>query len=402
MRFVWESEHSDFYRKFWESRAYTPKFPLTEEGWSTVPHLERSDIAAREHPSERLFVDLKDVECLRSTSGTSKRNALYLWRAPFSESIYDWYIRLGSRRILGMYPLTNYANLAAPAPRKGLEILFGDSRNLSHSAAVARIASVDTLVVTPTLGTVVQEYLQRESHHTQIKLIVLYAEYCSTATYRSLRKGFPHARFLFTYASSESSGFVAVSTDRCEEPNRKMHMLPEFYVEAPNNELIITSLISPHPFPLIRYKTGDAGSIEHAPCACGNPSARMVVEGRIGGDYITMGGGQISAEEIDNVLETFYPYIEQIFKVEVSERVRGERPCVHLTFSVTKRPNVSLDTLLLGKQIELALLKQLRLTPTMRLGQAVTAGLFETPEIRFVQSMAADMKNPRLLTRSTS
>lgn len=396
------SKKSSFYRNFWKDKNFTLPPSLSQKTWETIPFLTRGDITKVTHPSERLYSAISEIECVRSTSGTSGREALYLWRDAFPPEIYSWYHRQGAKRILGVYPLSNYPNLAGPIPYAGFEIVFGDSHNLLYTAKVAKEARVDTIAVTPTLGLVFGEYLAKINYHTEIKLIALYAEYCTRAGYEHLQGLFPNAGFLFNYASSESNGFATASTEKCgKDTHKSSHILKDYYLEIIEGELILTSLRTPQPFPLVRYKTGDAASITTEPCVCGLQTPRVVFEGRIGGDFINAGGGRVTGEEIDRILTPFYTHIEKVFKVEVIEKKSDTNIISELHIEISKKEENKINNELLIFQISEAF-KNLRLSPTMKLDQAIHAGLFETPVIKLVPFTGVHHKNPRLIVRKES
>lgn len=65
-------------------------------------------------------------------------------------------------------------------------------------------------------------------------------------------------------------------------------------------ELAVTTLAS-DAMPLIRYRTGDTGQIESAPCGCGSPLRRLRHRGRIG-DRIRIGDRSASQLEIEDIV----------------------------------------------------------------------------------------------------
>ncbi len=75
-----------------------------------------------------------------------------------------------------------------------------------------------------------------------------------------------------------------------------------------------------NPFlPLLRYRTGDWGRIDHGPCTCGDAMPRFVdLEGRAPVRFRTAGGAWINSQDIATILRR-YPLVQHTFEQDSSE-----------------------------------------------------------------------------------
>lgn len=398
LTFVWENQYSSFYRDHWQrvrGRTFTPQTVSTLED---IPLLTREDLMRCIHPSERLFIPLSQVSMLRSTSGTSGKGALHVWREYFPHRMYHSLVRHGARRAM-VFNTYHYLMSSVVAGRAAkLEIVGGDPHDLKRAARIARDLSVDTLILTPTVALVFAEYLRPLRSLETIRHILLWGEYVSEATNEVITELFPQALRYHYYASAEANDTVLFSEPSCQEGYRALHTFPEdFLYEVIEEELVITSLRLPHAMPLIRYTTGDTVMWTHEPCVCGNRAPRLVFLGRKEGDFVRVGGGEVRLEEVEKVMVNFRAMLAPLFVVSVSERRDDQkRRMVSLTVRITKRDGISIPDSTLASHLLSAFLKELRLSPTMRLEDAVRAGLFEVPNIIFVPPSEIKVKNPRI------
>ncbi len=71
--------------------------------------------------------------------------------------------------------------------------------------------------------------------------------------------------------------------------------------EGAEGELVLTT-ITKEGFPLLRYRTGDLGSVTREPCACGRTLSRMTrIRGRID-DMIILGATKVFPSQIEQIV----------------------------------------------------------------------------------------------------
>lgn len=397
---VWDSPHSHFYRMFWEKQNVTSPNASDETAWKDIPLISRKDFESVLDPSKRLYVDMKDVEILRTTSGTTSSIPFYFWRNYFPTYLYRWYYQEGARRGISFYPYQNFMTMVFSAREKGVSLVCGDTHNLVDSARLAKDADVDLLIATPTLAYVFSDYLEKEGYISNIRFLVLCGEYCSSSMYRVLKERYPEARFLFEYALSEANGDVGCSSDRCDNPSTEFHIQTDHnFVEVVHGEVVITTLDLPHAMPLIRYRTGDKGNFVSGECPCGNVAPRLAVSGRVEEEKIRIGGGELRVEQVEQALELFVPDIEPLVSVEVMEQAEGSNNRVRLKFFLVARGDEQDVSEVLLERVRVHLLRNIRLTPTLSLQDAVSARLLEVPEIVCVSKRSLGRKHSRIIRR---
>jgi phenylacetate-CoA ligase len=86
----------------------------------------------------------------------------------------------------------------------------------------------------------------------------------------------------------------------------------EVLPEGAEGEIVLTT-ITKEGFPMIRYRTGDLGSITRQPCACGRTLARMSrIRGRLD-DMIILGATKVFPSQIEEIVtaeKTLAPYFQ--------------------------------------------------------------------------------------------
>jgi len=111
------------------------------------------------------------------------------------------------------------------------------------------------------------------------------------------------------YGSAELGG-IACDCDR----SAGLHVFSDlFYVEVVSSDgqpvaagelgkIVITDLFN-RAMPIIRYAIGDMGRLDHSPCACGRPTPRLTIEGRVE-DTLVMNQGGVFTN--DQLMDFFY------------------------------------------------------------------------------------------------
>lgn len=399
LSFVLNNEHSSFYRDHFKRSDCEISNVDSKKAWEQIPTLTRADLECEPNPDARAFVPEEDRVILRHTSGTSTQNPLFLWRSYFSSEIYSLYHHHGARKCLAFYPqYQNGIALILPAHKAGIQTLIGDPRDLPHALTLIKQESIDTLMLTPTLAFGLMRYKSATALFKNIHVVGIWGEYCSRETWKTLQDIFPNATLIYEYALSESNGNVGVTTSMCREAHNTFHVTPNHvYLECIDDELVITTLPTPFAMPLIRYKTGDLGEWVDEACTCGNADPRFRVFGRREGDVAKVGGGELRIEEVERALTPIHPFIFPHYHIEVSESIEKGVRKVLLTLCVEAREKK--DTHALHNNL-LQAFNDVRISGNMTLGNAVSAGLFYPPQIRFLtQNETGAHKTKRIVRR---
>lgn len=400
--FVWQNPHSHFYPDLWGTHGINDMPVLGDaDDLEKLPLLSREAIGAVQDPLTRLHVERRQADALFSTSGTSGRRALFFWTIfPEQKSRMEPYLAYGATKLMSFNSYHKFMMYATRAYAAGLGALAGDAHNLPRSAELVNLAGVDTLYIPATLALMFADHLDRINRTDDIKVLVLWGEYCSDITYALLKERYPKAHFVFEYTLAEIGGCLAQSTEACTHPTHIKHIDENgYFVEIVNGELIVTTLGVPGAFPHIRYRTGDGARFVEGRCACGREGQTIELLGRIGGDFVRIGGAEIRAEELERVLEEYHPFIEPTYCLEVGESKRDSSRVATLHLMITMRANVNTSPESLKTRIMITFMDEMRLSQNMNLGGAVNAGLFDAPTISFVEERPTSIKHSRLIQK---
>lgn len=401
--FVWNNKHASLYTDFWHSTGITCKPEIRSyDDFVNIPTISREQLNTPLHPSGRCFTDLSHAHVLAYTSGTTSRRPLFMWRHlhphPHSFANFNLYQRLGFQRVM---IFGGHHRLGAENARDaGLSLVYGDPQNLKQSINIMDALAIDSIVLPPTLALLLAEELHKTSGTDAITGVALYGEYCSDMTYKLVRKHYPNAKLTVDYGLTEAALIIASGLDTCTQPNRIMHFFnDDCLIEVVDNEILITTLLLPHCFPLLRYKTGDAAELLEQQCDCSEKTQCVSLLGRINKDFIHISAGRLSVEELDRVIEPFLPYIELSYTLVVEELEKHDTRVGVLTLQATKKENVSMPTSFLTQYIQRHVMEHLRLSQNMSLSEATAAGLLLPLDIHWVTKPNINLKQPRLQQR---
>ena len=392
--FVWENKHSDFYTHFWSEHGLENKPQLASlEDVVRIPTCSKVDFQKRSDPSDRLFIDFGELEMIRSTSGTSGGEPLYFWRDRFvGPELYQLTVNGGGTRAMVFFVYNSAMSSVLPARDVGLELLVGDPHKLEDAAHTIVHANVDALVVTPSMGLLLAPFIAKFGSTKSVVHLTLWGEFTSDETLMQLKEAYPNATYSWMYTLGEASDVIGYSTHECTKGNHYVHIRTDaVYVEELDGELAVTNLRIPHAMPLIRYKTGDAVRILKDECACGDKSPRLEFLGRIGGDFVRIGGGEVRVEEVEKVLLEFSAYIQPVFLGEVREVEKKGNRLAELTLHLTRKDSEQDDAL--AALIVKALTEKLRLSPGMRLRDGIKGSIFSEPKVTFQERPSGNYKN---------
>ena len=322
-----------FYRKYWDDRARRGDAPSFEhlENW---PIVEKA--AVREDPKSFVSENVRSKLHLVQTSGTTG-TPLQLWQS--RQSLIAWYaqVEARSRRWYGVTRNDRWSilggKLVAPANRKtppfwvwneGMRQLYLSSYHLSSTSVPHYVRALREHKVsylwgyTSSLLTIAQQILEQNLTPPELRVTIANAE----PVYAHQREIIEAA---FGCSLRETYGMAEMVAAAGECPEGAMHLWPDTgVVEILDDEgvpcasgatgsLVCTGLIN-RDMPLIRFRTGDQGSVKArgTQCACGRTLPVLnAIEGRVDDVVITPDGRRIG--RMDPILKGNIPVRELQF-----------------------------------------------------------------------------------------
>ncbi|MDP3052951.1 MAG: hypothetical protein Q8N22_03310 [bacterium] len=392
LSFVWDNPYSDFYRKKYEAAGFKKKDVLNPKNFKHLPFLTRQELEAVP-PQERLFVNADEVQFVAYTSGTSSQNPLITYFAKVDNYYFDPTLGLGVKRLLITYPPLNknfghtFVQQCVQAKNKSVPI-FADYQNLANSAVIAAKLKADAIYATPTIASMLLEFLQKYYDPKEIKLLALSSETLTSIRRKQLESAYPNAQIANLYASSEIGQFILYPCKKIITSKKDLfHVLrpPMLETEIINGELIIT-YANNKALPLIRYQTGDFFEIVSDNCECGLKGPVLAWLGREDVDKIRVSGVEIKVNDVEKVFAPLVGIIGNNYQIHFYENQKG---AVEIIIEVKKS---SISGLVNPDSIAVKIIDHLmnnwQLSPTAYLKEAVNKGLFLVPKIKFVEELS--------------
>jgi phenylacetate-coenzyme A ligase PaaK-like adenylate-forming protein len=403
--YVWNSENSSLYKDYWQNNGIVKQPSVkTYDQFKKIPIADRSVINTSFEPASRCYLPMTDAHTLAQTSGTSGKAPFFLWRYvhPYPHGFlnFPFYYSLGARRTMAFVGSNKIGPLVYSAREAGVASIIGDTHDLASSAKLASLAQIDSLTLPTTLAHLFAKELNNIDYNQNIKLVCLWGEYCSDTSLTLLKKEYPNANFIIEYGLAEAAIHVAEGRVDCENPNRHMHLCSNTsLVEIIDTEVVITTLLLPYGTPLIRYKTGDSARFVDGLCPCGNPTPRIEILGRMNGDFIRIGGGEVRVEELDRVMQPLLMYVEPTYSLIVDEVVNGDVRSGVLTLKLTKRDGISLPEESLELLVTKEVTENMRISQNLNLTQSLKRGLIKSFSISFVDKPEVGIKHKKLIQK---
>lgn len=377
-RAVMTNPYSVFYRKRFADLRLGDDFPENLTAWQALPLLSRKEIVATPF-WERVFVPPAKLPFIRNTSGTSGEGVFIVPRNTFGDYASP-YSHISFQRMVSTMPSFYYD---FPRLQTGAGLMSGDLANPALTARLIELFDSDALWCRPDTAMLLASRLT-EKRRRAMRVIHLIGERCSPLNHEALQKNYPSALIFSTYGISEGREFfTAPCPVILAEKKLWSHPVTEcFYFELIDpetgavmnkggkaGELVITTLVSETPFPLIRYRTGDLVRIVRTDCSCGLNSPVYDFLGRVSSDMIKILGGELTLEEVERVMYVFRDFVGDDFEVHCLDEPEGDAVKPRVIFKVTpRRTDFDFDKL----ATEIA--KELKLSPGSTYQQEVEWG----------------------------
>lgn len=321
-------EKSRFYRDKFDAAGVNPSTLNVPEELHRVPFTTKDELRGK--PWVLLSVPRHAVSQIHVSTGTTGGEEIYI-----PHTWDDLHVNNMSPAMRKLIPVTSEDVVinALPYEMSSSGLAFHRTFQKSYGALVVPAgkggyystpertlrAAYDlkgtVLVTTPTYAVLMAEAARREQINLAdipLRFMWLTGEGCSPAFRERVEAIWGHPAY-FYYGSLEL-GPIGIE---CEKRNGYHIAGGHVHVEiidpatgasaAPGEigEIVVTELTR-MASPLIRYKTGDLGYIEEAPCPCGIPLRRVVMRGRMG-DQVKVGD------------QSFGPYYLEHFLMQIPE-----------------------------------------------------------------------------------
>lgn len=315
----WAYEKTLLYRRKWDEVGLKPKDLRKVEDLKKAPLTRYVEDFVKTPISDKLAVPMDKVKEVSSTSGTlSGFTQPFMLTKKEARVYYQNEARV--RAICGVTPsdvvqvLTGFECCRNGYYALGSTVLMDHAgrRNIDHQIRLTQVMGVTVLEHLPSHVLLYFERAKQlgiDIRQTQLRLVVGVGEGWAEAYRRKVETeyGVP---FRSAYGLVETS----VVAGECPEGEGMHTVMDNFIIEVidpetgenlrngEEGELVITPLNNVA-MPLIRYRTGDVGSvIPYKPCKCGNTHLKIsLVRGRVS-QFIKVSGRRILPMDIEEVV----------------------------------------------------------------------------------------------------
>lgn len=396
LRFVFENKHSDFYRLKYKKAGFNPRLDFKSiDDVKKIPLLSRKELATAD-PFKLLFVEREKIEHVSVTSGTSGEPLITFKSLP-SLPAREKSIEERGKFLLLENPFRACSTYYYLRKRAKL-LLAGDIHNIPASLRSSSRLGVNGVWTTPTLALILADYLK---HYPDLKKslegLVLTGEKVTSQKKKFLQRLYPYSKIFLIYGLAELPSILASQCISLTKKNDQIYYHPHapYYLEiidpitkkevkfGEKGELIVTFLYSVAT-PIIRYKTGDLVSFKENNCPCGIPGPLLQFWGRVNYDSVRAGGFELKTKALKKPLLNLQDFLRNNFEGHIYENFVGTKPKIKMVLNLSLKDGVK-ESPELKQKIENEFLENWRLSPRLNLKKAVEAGLFETPQINFIQ-----------------
>ncbi len=315
----WAYERTGLYRRKFDEAGLKPKDIRSEEDLKKVPLTQYLEDFVRTPVSEKLAVPIEEVKEVSSTSGTlSGFTQPFMMTKKEAKAYYQNEARM--RAICGatasdvVQVLTGFECCRNGYYYLGSTVLMDHAgrRNMDHQIRLTQVMGVTVLEHLPSYILLYFERAKQlgiDIRKTRLRMVVGVGEGWAEAYRKKVEKeyGIP---FRSAYGLVETSVLAA----ECPEGGGMHTAMDNFIVEVidpetginlgpgEEGELVITPLNNVA-MPLIRYRTGDVGSVlPYLRCKCGNTHQKIsLVRGRVS-QFIRIGGKRILPMDIEEIV----------------------------------------------------------------------------------------------------
>jgi phenylacetate-CoA ligase len=315
----WAYERTGLYRRKWDEVGLKPKDLRKVEDLKKAPLTRYVEDFVKTPISDKLSVPMNEVKEVSSTSGTlSGFTQPFMLTKKEARVYYQNEARV--RAICGVTPsdvvqvLTGFECCRNGYYALGSTVLMDHAgrRNIDHQIRLTQVMGVTVLEHLPSHVLLYFERAKQlgiDIRHTKLRLVVGVGEGWAEAYRRKIE-----AEYGVPFRSAYGLVETSVVAGECLEGEGMHTVMDNFIIEVINpetgeslmdgeeGELVITPLNNVA-MPLIRYRTGDVGSIiPYKLCKCRNTHQKIsLVRGRVS-QFIKVSGRRILPMDIEEVV----------------------------------------------------------------------------------------------------
>lgn len=402
--YVLNNQHSDFYRrKFSGEGIKSPGDVKTYEDFQRLPFLRREEIA--EDPWKLLHVDARDIDYIRSSTGTTQKGYVTVFYRYFSRKLPTLTEEAGVSRLLILTVVENLGFYLNQMRNARMTFTLGDIYNFPKSAIRASLAGVDGIETSPSIALMFSEHLKKVYDTGKIKALSLGGEILTQNLKARLREAYPNTSFYNIYGSAEAA-LLGWQCRRLGEKHRSVfHTYPEqiFYEvidkkgepcrTGETGELTVTYL-DRMATPIIRYRTGDLARFHENKCECGEGGNLVEILGRSEHDFIRLGQGvELDWMGVDDAVFSMKGLVSDAqLRVNETERKGKLMPAISIDLVLddkaggTESEKARIGQEFMEKLMCRTIYHMKSLAPAISFRKASEMGLFEG-EVNFVESI---------------
>ncbi len=394
VNFAYKNPHSSFYRTKYEKAGISLSASSSPDLLSSIPFLTREELVGTPL-RDRTFVPKEEVRFIAYTSGTTAQKPLITPFATVDRYYFEPSLGIPISRLLVLHApvLKNLSHTFIQQCAQALvpiTPIVGDPQNLANSAVLARETECDAFFATPTLAALFHEHAVRYYDPHRFRLLMVASENLTAARRKDLQKKYKNAAIANVYGSSEVGQLILYPCDKIMSSGENaFHILEEALaaLELVDGELVVTYGLN-RAMPLIRYKTGDYFDVKDGFCSCGKKSPVLVWSHRENVDRMRINGVEFHVADADRAFARLTylasPQYQIHFYPGEEERVR-----VVIEIEDTRLAGASAHPVFLPKLLLEEIMDTWIIASGVPFRTAVTRGLFEKPEIRFVPHLSA-------------
>lgn len=347
-------------------RHYGANAPLQIENhaaWQALQPVTKDDLIAMPL-AQRSFLPLRELDHLRTSSGTSGKAPLFSPRTHVRGMDYRLRFHDFKKPFLAFsVPMMPHWHERFQEEH-GIppQVIVYDPRNPSVSVRLAKAAGVDAFSIFVYHAQTLGECMKKEGINAHIRFAEVTGELCTRAQYEYLRATFPNATIVQSYGASEIEdvhiGMPCRAMDGTE-PLAVYHPKASHYLEIRDPEtgrilepkkgvegdLLITAYPGePSAFPMLRFRIGDTIRIVEESCKA-HGAWTFTVVGRTDMDFMKIPGGVLRSDEMTRVVQQFQDRISPNFALHRFDRETDTGPKVQIELHVEPNASCNLEEL---------------------------------------------------------
>ena len=398
LEFVLENKYSDFYKK----KYVVEKIEINSyEDFQKIPLLEKKELLETKL-EDRIFDDKNNIVNYLFSSGTTGAPLISAHSTPFFPDPKDFFDPRYKQTLILMPLSITAASILALS--KDFVAVPGDINNLPLTAQLLNQSSINSLATTPTiLEFLIKELEKINFDLNRFKFIIVTGEACSEERLSAFKEKFSSARVVTVWGATELGGGLGYQCEPLTSlATNTFHLNHKFlFCEIINEqglpaeigeegEIVMTMLFQGTSV-LIRYRTGDLGTITKSDCPCGNPYTVRLL-GRSEHRNLKFHGVIMHANMIEKSLNGVKEYIEPGFRMHIFEKEINGKKIPELEIHLILKDKNSEKENSFTERIRQSISANMRFSEKNTLSSLVEQKVFLPLQIKFVDEWPREAK----------